>query len=97
MAKCKNCGKDIAIGLEFCSKECIEAYKGKMVKTVFLTQFDKGSGSDRRSKNIDRIMELLKQGASEEHVKLMLRRYFKASTVDDYVETAKALLKLESE
>ena len=97
MHKCKNCGKEIPDSIDFCNEDCVEAYKGKMVKTVFLTQFDKGSGSDRRSKNIDRIMELLKQGVSEEHVKLMLRRYFKASTVDDYVETAKALLKLESE
>jgi hypothetical protein len=29
MAKCKNCGKEIDKGLEFCSKECMEAYKQK--------------------------------------------------------------------
>jgi len=97
VAKCKNCGKEIAKGLDFCSKECMEAYKEKLMKTAFLTQFDKGSGSDRRSRNIDKIMDLLKQGIDEEYVKLKLRRYFKPSTVDDYIETAKALLKMESE
>ena len=97
MAKCKNCGKEVAKGLDFCSEECIETYKEKLMKTAFLTQFDKGSGSDRRSRNIDKIMDLLKQGIDEEYVKLKLRRYFKPSTVDDYIETAKALLKMESE
>lgn len=29
MAKCKNCGKEVAKGLEFCSSECMEAYKTK--------------------------------------------------------------------
>ncbi|MEM0007531.1 MAG: DUF2116 family Zn-ribbon domain-containing protein [Candidatus Bathyarchaeia archaeon] len=97
MAKCKNCGKEIAKGLDFCSKECMEAYKEKLMKTAFLTQFDKGSGSDRRSRNIDKIVDLLKQGVNEDYIKLRLRRYFKPSTVDDYIETAKALLKMESE
>jgi hypothetical protein len=29
MAKCRNCGKDIPENLDFCSEECMKAYKGK--------------------------------------------------------------------
>jgi len=32
MHSCKNCGKTIPIGVNFCNKECIEEYKKKKVE-----------------------------------------------------------------
>lgn len=98
MAKnCKACGKPIAENLDFCSEECMKAYRQKLKDAVFITQFDKGSGSDRRSRNIDKIISLLREGVDEATIKTMLRRYFKPSTADDYLETAKLTMKLEGQ
>lgn len=94
--KCKNCGELIPKDLDFCNEECMKAYIAKNKENLlFLTQFDKGFGSDRRDRNISKIINLLKQGVDENHIKIMLRRYFKPVTIDDYLETAKLTIELE--
>jgi len=101
MVKCKNCQKEIPKGLDFCSKECAEQYNqkarreqlGENRKTDFLSQFDKGSGSFRREKNIEKVAETLRNGESEDEIRFRLSLSFKSSTVDDYLRTAKELLR----
>jgi len=92
MGKCLNCGKRIPEGLDFCSKECEEKYRENR-KKIFLTQFDKGSGSYRREQNIRKIAKMLRNGISEDDIRFRLSLSFKASTVDDYLRWAKELLR----
>jgi len=93
MPNCKNCGKSIPENLDFCSEECSREFKRRKMK--FLTQFDKGSGSYRREKNIRKIADLLRDGVSEDEIRFRLSLSFKSSTVDDYLRTAKELLRRE--
>lgn len=74
-----------------CGKE-----KYRLKSMAFLTQFDKGSGSFRREQNIRKIAKFLKSGVSEEETRFRLSLSFKASTVDDYLRTARELLRRES-
>jgi len=98
MSKCPVCGKSIPKNVDYCSKECKEKHKQliqEKQRLSFLTQFDKGSGSYRREKNIRKIAELLRDGVSEDEIRFRLSLSFKSSTVDDYLRTAKELLRRE--
>lgn len=74
MAKCKNCGKNIAKGLEFCSEECMEAYKQKnsftqpipIEKILSDSAFQRGTMF--RAEKLEAISQARKQGLSEEQI-----------------------------
>ncbi|MEM0007998.1 MAG: hypothetical protein QXR89_07030 [Candidatus Bathyarchaeia archaeon] len=97
MKTCKVCGKKIPDRLTYCSDECAE--KDKATSTTeksnppFLTQFDRGHGSVRREANIRKVAEMLENGISEDDIRFQLSILFRPMTVDDYIRTAKELLK----
>jgi hypothetical protein len=94
MAKCKNCGKDIAKGLEFCSKECMEAYKEK--GKVSVNDFPPiASGSYAREQRIEYVKKLLLNHVSEQQIHDLLAPYFTHTKIEDYIRVAKK--RLESE
>jgi hypothetical protein len=100
MAKCKNCGKTIPNGLDYCSSQCAEADKNQSKiapdTDKFMTQWDKGHGSVRREQNIRKVMEMLKNAVPEDEIRFQLSILFRDMTVDSYIRTAKEWLKRES-
>jgi hypothetical protein len=101
MAKCKTCGKTIPNGLDYCSSECAEADKSQSKTAtenapLFLSQWDRGSGSSRRESNIRRVMDMLKDGIPEDEIRFQLSILFRDMTVDSYLRTAKEWLKRKS-
>jgi hypothetical protein len=101
MKKCKVCGKEIPNGLTYCSTECAEIDRNQSkIATentpLFLSQWDKGSGSSRRESNIRRVMDMLKDGTSEDEIRFQLSILFRDVTVDSYLRVAKEWLKRES-
>jgi hypothetical protein len=94
MAKCKTCEKTIPNGLDYCSSECAEKGKAKTVaEERFLSQFDKGFGSQRRMENINRIIEMFQQGMVEDEIRYQLSFLFRPATIDSYLATAKEYLR----
>jgi alkaline phosphatase len=106
MKKCKVCGKEIPDNLTYCSHKCAEEDKihsgvatavvTTAATTTFLTQWDRGSGSSRRESNIRRVMDMLKDGMSEDEIRFQLSILFRDVTVDSYLRVAKEWLKRES-
>jgi hypothetical protein len=96
MVKCKVCGKEIPDGLTYCSPRCKELDKNPP-KTVaeerFLSQFDKGFGSQRRMENINRIIEMFQTGMAEDEIRYQLSFLFRPATIDNYLATAKEYLR----
>jgi len=94
LAKCKVCGKVIPDSLTYCSSECAEKGKAKTVaEEHFLSQFDKGFGSQRRMENINRIIEMFQTGMAEDEIRYQLSFLFRPSTIDDYLAVAKEYLR----
>jgi hypothetical protein len=96
VAKCKVCGKTIPIGLDYCSSQCAEADKNQQKiapDIAFLSQFDKGYGSQRRMENINRVIQMFQEGMAEEEVRYQLSFLFRPATIDSYIATAKEYLR----
>lgn len=82
MAKCKNCGKEIAKGLDFCGKECMEACQSKNVSSdisqseLETTLLDPSymRGLNWRKAKLEAIHKARKQGYSEDWILRMLIR-----------------------
>ncbi|MEM0008341.1 MAG: hypothetical protein QXR89_08815 [Candidatus Bathyarchaeia archaeon] len=101
MGRCKVCGRQIPDTLTYCSEKCAEADRNQPTITTepekpFLTQFDRGHGSVRRETNIRKVAEMLRQGVREEDIRYQLSLLFRPMTVDDYLRTARELLRRES-
>ena len=74
MAKCKNCGKEIPKNQDFCSKECMEAYKQRnsfsqpipIEKILSDSAYQRGTMF--RAEKLEAISQARKQGLSEEQI-----------------------------
>jgi len=96
LPKCRNCGKEVSEDRTFCNEECTRHFYKAKLDEPFKTQFDKGFGSIRRETNIQRVVEMLESGISEDEIRTRLQLYFKSATINEYLEIAKNLLKLKT-
>jgi len=98
MSVCPQCGKPIPKNKSFCSPECEQKQLSKeepkfsVNHPTFLTQFDKGTGGNRRDNNIQVVYGMLKKGMSEQEIVKAGIRYFTKSKIYEYIEAARLLL-----
>jgi len=96
MNKCKNCGKEIAENLDFCSKECADSYKQSQRLKLDINEFPPiASGSYARERRIEYVKSLLKSNFSEEQIHDILSPYFTHQKIEDYIRVARRKIEIE--